>query len=207
MKENQVNIKSVTEMLNNFFGPEIVHKYFYDVSKFHSIRKPLDNITILHRNGKLNSEDTQKVKQAFQEYFSFFDAQLTQQARKRYLILSLVFFTLLLFSGVGCAYLPIIFLPLAFVFSTCLLVNFCIKSIQSTRSHADKLLIVNNLNQLITSLVDQHQTKTSDTNAVKKKKTVSFAPEPTVYEFFGENSGVRLRANSYDNGQCYSLRK
>lgn len=239
MQQEQVNIRDLMTMVNSFSGCKIDPKYFPDMFKSPFIIESLKTIYMLQHNRKLNREDMLKIKQIFQDYFSFFGVPYNPQAskkyNKKYLILSVVFFNLLLVSAVGCGYFPIIFIPLAFNFFIYLVVCGCLINTPACRpcplpSNEDNIenckdeffALKYNLNQLTNFLVNKYQIKnvndffkSSDKaasncktakNSINEKKTVSFAPKLNeFFLFFEESSEIRSRTNSYDNSQHPNL--
>ncbi len=218
MQEEMINARKLMDMANKFSGYRIDPKYFPLMFESPFILEALNHIYILRRNRKLNSDDTQEIKQVFQENFRFFKKLYS----KKYLILSVVFFTLLLFSGAGCVYLPIIFVPLVFIFCVCLIVCSCLINIKSRPLNISEMRdsckhelfeLKRSLDQLKNSLVDKYQVRAAhvdniDTSVVvnqagnsqKKKKSVSFAPKLNELNmFFIESHETRSRANSYES--------
>jgi hypothetical protein len=135
MREEQATPLDLMSLANKFSGYRIDPKYFPLMFASPLIIEALNHIYILCRNRKLSVEDTQQIKQVFQENFIFFAEPYNKASKKKYskkyLVLSLVFFSLLIFSGAGCVYLPIIFVPLVFIFATSLSACACLINIKT----------------------------------------------------------------------------
>lgn len=229
MPEELINSRKLMEMASKFSGYRIDPKYFPIMFESPFIIESLNHIYILDRNRKLSLEDMQEIKRIFREHFSFFaepaNTPMIKKYSKKYLVLSIVFFILLLASGVGCLYLPIIFYPLVFISVISLIGCACLINI-NTKTYSSEITDIQDsfkhelfnlkyhLNLLKNSLADKYQIKTNtflDTvyellqtkftgNSAKKKKSVSFAPKLNdLNMFFIESPETRSRANSYEN--------
>ena len=227
MREDLVNFNDLIDMANSFSGCRIDPKYFPLMLESSCIIESLNYIYCLYHNRKLSLEDIREMKLIFQKNFRFFDKAHSKKYSKKNLVLSAVFSIFLLFSGIGCIYLPVIFAPLAFISGVCLVVCTCLINIPSRpvdltelyKSCKNELLDLKcNLNQLRNLLVDKCQINTAydsdDTEALfdeqssnfrKLKKSVSFAPKLNEFNlFFTESFETRSRANSYDrNGNFH----
>lgn len=219
MPVDQPNTRELMAMANKFSGCRIDPKYFPVMFDSRLIMEPLCHIYILRRNKKLSLEDNQKIKRIFRDSFSFF----AKQYNKKYLILSVIFFSCLLFSGVGCVYLPIIFAPLLLMFAASLVISVFLVNIRTypfeiTCVHDDfkheLLALMNNLNDLKDDLINKYSLNVGHdvcdcadaplaNNTVgdseRVKKTVSFSPKLNVNIFFQESYEFRSRTNSYEN--------
>lgn len=240
MEEEQISNMDLIAMVNNFSEYRIDAKYFPLMFDSSFIIESLKYIYILRRIRKLSIEDILEIKRVFQENFNFFSEKYKEPSshkkyNKKNLILSALFFILLLCSGIACVYLPIIFVPLVIIFGICLVICTCkinMKSCPYERferyediydSCKYELLILKlNLNQLRNSLAEKYQIKTTNIDSVdmssvnnqpgsfqKRKKLVSFAPVLNVLNIFAiESPETRSRANSYENnGNLQSKRK
>ncbi|MFZ0218583.1 MAG: hypothetical protein WAL30_00025 [Candidatus Aquirickettsiella sp.] len=223
MQKEQVNTMRLITMVNKFSGCSIDPKYFPVLFQSPLIIESLNPIYILHQNRKLSLADQQKIKRVFRDHFSFFNKLASEQYSKKYLILSIVFFILLLFSGLACAYLPIVFVPLVFIF--CISLAVCARLINIPSGLLDKEAIYAtcqhelfalkyNLNELRNAFVDKYHIKTAKDffdyidapidfntalNSKQARKTVTFAPKLSV--FFEERDDVRSRTNRYENNR------
>lgn len=227
-----INNRDLMIMANIFSGCRIDPKYFPLMFESPVIIESLNHIYILRHNQRLSLEDTQEIKKVFHNYFKFFSAQYNEQSipkySKKYLILSLISFTLLLFSGVACIYLPVIFVPLAVVFGISLIACTCLINIKRRpldlfeiyeSSKYELFALKYNLNQLRNSLVDKYQIRTvvdnvdmslvvsQFENSPMKKKSVSFASKNELNLFFIDSPEMRSRANSYESGGNLHLKK
>lgn len=177
MPEEQFNTRELMAMANEFSGCKIDPKYFPVMLNSPLIIESLHHIHILRRNRKLSLEDTQEIKRVFRDYFSFFseptNASTRKKYNKKYLILSIVFFILLLASGVGCIYFSLIFLPLVFIFAISSVGCSCLINI-NTKTYSSEVTSIQddfryelfalkyNLNLLKNSLADKYQIKTNN---------------------------------------------
>lgn len=218
MPKDQHNTRELMAMANKFSGCKIDPKYFPVMLDSPLIIEPLQHIYILRKNRKLSLEDNQEIKQVFRDYFSFF----AKQYNKKYLVLTFLFSSLMLFSGIGCIYLPIIFAPLLVIFTISLIICTCLINIRTypveiTGVHDnfkhELFALKYNLNYLKDSLMDKYSMNADhddcddvgvplDGNAFEsenEKKTVSFSPKLKLCMFFHESYEFRSRSNSYEN--------
>ncbi len=167
----QLNTRELMAMANEFSGCRIDSKYFPVMLNSPLIVESLHRIYILQKNKKLSLEDTQEIRRVFRDYFSFFAEpsyiSIQRKNNKKYLVFSIIFFILLLASGVGCIYFPIIFLPFVFIFAISSIGWIClintnktysseITSIQDNFKH-ELFALKYNLNLLQNSLADKYQ--------------------------------------------------
>ncbi|WP_342219618.1 hypothetical protein [Rickettsiella endosymbiont of Miltochrista miniata] len=230
MPEELINSRKLMAMASKFSGYRIDPKYFPLMFESPFIIESLNHIYILDRNRKLSIEDMQEIKRVFREYFSFFaepsNTPMIKKYSKKYLVLSIVFFILLIASGISCIYLPIISFPLVFISVISLIGCACLINI-NTKTYSSEITDIQdsfkhelfdlkyNLNQLKNALADKYQLKKTHAffdhiatllafnrlrNFQNKKKSVSFAPKLNELNmFFIESPEIRSRANSYES--------
>ena len=235
MEEEQSSNMDLIAMVNNFSECRIDAKYFPLMFASSFIMESLKYIYILRRIRKLSTEDILEIKRVFQDNFNFFSEEYKEpfnnkKYNKKNLILSMLFFTLLVGSVVGCMYSLVVFVPLVIICCICLIkctyiINMknCPFEISASyediyNSCKDELFTLKcNLNQLRNSLAEKYQIKTTnidsvDTSSVdnhtgnfqKRKKSVSFAPVLNVLNIFAiESPETRSRANSYESNKNF----
>ncbi len=122
MEREQTYFRELVEMVNEFCGYAIDLDCFSTMFDSSLIMESLSYINSLHRSDKLSPNDTQEIKKFFHNSFIFFSEESNKQAKEKYsnkdFFLVSTFFSLsLIISGVGCFYLPLIFIPLVCIFS------------------------------------------------------------------------------------------
>lgn len=175
----------------------------------------------------------QRTKIFFQENFKFFSESeqyhkpnnpLSKNLYKRMkLFLSVLFFALMIFSGVGCIYSPWVFIPLAIIFGLGLVMCTCLISLRNraVKQRLDEIsesrkselyTLKQNLIELTSSFAEKYQIMMTNVDNVyitvaeepsedfpRRKKLVTFAPTLNTYNLYNiESPESRSRANSYE---------
>lgn len=235
MLEEQISDQDFIDIIYFFSEYKIQTKYLPLMFESSLIMEAINLIFILCSKGTFNSEDLQLIKNVLQENFRFFSEleryefdsnSSNNQYRKIKFFLSVVFFSLMLLSGIGCFYSVVVFIPLAIIFSLCLvlytcLINFKRHPVEIIQSYDDvkkgcksELNILKiNLNNLRSFFAEKYQIKMTNVDDVyvtlaeehsedspKRKKSVTFAPTLNEYNLFNiDTPESRSRANSYEN--------
>lgn len=235
MLEEQISDQDFIDIIYFFSEYKIQTKYLPLMFESSLIMEAINLIFILCSKGTFNSEDFQLIKDVLQENFRFFSDleryefdsnSSNNQYRKIKFFLSVVSFSLMLLSGIGCFYSVVIFIPLAIIFSLCLvlctcLINFKRHPVEIIQSYDDvkkccksELNILKiNLNNLRSFFAEKYQIKMTNVDDVyvtlaeqnsedspKRKKSVTFAPKLNEYNLFNiDTPESRSRANSYEN--------
>lgn len=140
MLEEQICNEDLIDMVNYFSDYTIKIKYLPLMFESTLIMESLKLIYILACDGKFNSEDMQRIRKNFQENFRFFSQSgchqsggylFNNQYGKINLFLSVVFFSLMIFSGVACFYSTFVFIPLAIIFALGLVLCTCLISFKN----------------------------------------------------------------------------
>lgn len=233
MEEEQISNMDLIAMACRFSKCRIDAKYFPLMFESSLIMDSLKLIYILWRNRKFNAEDACLIKKSFQESFNFFsiseqcnESSFNTRYSKRNLFLSIVFFSLMLLSGIGCSYCALIFIPLVIIFGIGLIICTCLISIKrhpldiaeivegirnSCKSELNTLK--KNLNRLRSLFAIKYQIKMTNVdttcnslidnqteNIQIKKKSVTFAPTLNELNWFTvESPETPSYMNSYDN--------
>lgn len=144
IEEGQMSDEDFINLVRRFSKVRIRKEYLPLMFESPLIMESLELIYILSRNKKLSLEDLKKIKEVFEENFKFFSESLpriqssndvTQNLNnnkysKVTLFLSVLFFSLMLFSGVGCIYSAAIFIPLLIISSMGLVLCTCLISVK-----------------------------------------------------------------------------
>ncbi|WP_339049767.1 hypothetical protein [Rickettsiella endosymbiont of Xylota segnis] len=177
MEEEQISDMDLIAMANNFSEYRIDAKYFPLMFDSSCITESLKYIYILRRIRKLSAEDILEIKRVFQENFNFFSEEYKEPStnkkyNKKNLILSMLFFTLLVCLAVGCMYSLVVFVPLVifFLINCMYIINRQSCPFETSEISAryediydsckDELFTLKcNLNQLSNSLAEKYQIK------------------------------------------------
>jgi hypothetical protein len=240
--QNQISDEDLIVLVSDFSEYRIKTKYFPLMFESPLIMEPLKLIYILLHYEKFNLDDIQRIRKVFQENFRFFselepveeynDAN-NNFSDNRYgklkFLLCLLFFSLILFSGIGCIYSIFIFLPLAIFFGLSLVLGTCLINRKNpaveivpaiipkfdetyTSCKSELNTLKKNLNKLRNFFAEKYQIKMTNVDNVYapveeqsegfsiKKKSVTFAPRLSELNLFNiESPESRSRANSYEN--------
>ncbi len=231
MLEEQISDEDLIDLVNYFSDYRITAKYLPLMFESPLIMEPLKLIYILARDEKFTSEEMQRIRKVFQENFRFFSEpeqchESSCQNGKMKLFLSIVFFSSMLLSGVGCIYSAFVFIPLAIIFGLGLvlctyLISLKNRPVEITLRYdeiyknckSELNTLKKNLIELRNSFAEKYQIKMTNVDNVyvtlaeeksedspTRKKSVSFAPTLNKYNLYNiESPESRSRANSYEN--------
>lgn len=126
MLEEQINDENLMFMVCHFSGYKIKPKYFALMHESPVIMESLKLIYNLWNSESFNSVEIQLIEMFFQEKLRFFSESVqsnelcnnssNSKYSKRNLFLSVLFFSLMLLSGIGCIYSTFIFIPFVISF-------------------------------------------------------------------------------------------
>ena len=235
MLEEQLSDEDLMDLVYHFSDYRIKTKYLSLILDSTLILEALNLIYILMRDSKLTLDDMQQTKKFFQENFKFFSESEqyheanspspNNQYGKMKLFLSILFFSLMIFSGVGCIYSPLVFIPLAIIFGLGLVMCTCLISLKNppVEQRLDELhkksceselyTLKKNLNELTSSFAKKYQIIMTNVDNVyitlaeepsedfpRRKKSVTFAPTLNTYNLYNiESPESRSRTNSNEN--------
>lgn len=221
MEREQTYFRELVEMINGFCGYAIDLDCFSTMFDSSLIMESLSYINSLYQGDKLSLNDTQEVKKIFHNNFIFFSEKSSKQAKEKYnkdfFLISTFFSLSLIILGIGCFYLPLIFIPLICIFSMSWFVSCCVMKTKNYLFHLNretnfpdellhlkcKLTLLKNelVGKYTVNCLDNHDSvascSTKTTQHQKKLVTFSLVTKINLFsiESFDSNLSVNIGEN------------